>query len=244
MMKWSTAEKIKKLPACRYRKKNQMTQNPIYKAVLDQWKKNPASSDISISAADTAKLIRSQLKDKFPGMKFSVRTSTYSGGASITIEWTDGPTAKMVEKVSKTYGGAGFDGMTDYKYSVGAWLMPNGEAVVRSVEAHHGCDGETIEAQRDGSIAVSFHADYVFCKRRISFDAMDRSLKSYAHRHPGDDLAEAIKRGEVYLEQNDWGYSIAGNPSLYRGIGEGSQLGGDCVLRNYAARRMVATPKA
>jgi hypothetical protein len=38
--------------------------------------------------------------------------------------------------------------MTDYKYSVGAWLMPDGTAETRSVEAHYGTDGEVIEAAK------------------------------------------------------------------------------------------------
>lgn len=42
-----------------------------------------------ISCADTAKLIRQAIKEAFPGVKFSVRSSVYSGGASITVEWLD-----------------------------------------------------------------------------------------------------------------------------------------------------------
>lgn len=220
-----------------------MSHNPIYKNALDQWKKNPATSWVRISPTDTAKLIRVQLKAKFPKVKFSVKTSVYSGGSSINIKWTDGPTGEMVEKICKPYAGSGFDGMTDYKYSVDAWLLPTGEAYMRRIEAHHGCDGETIEAQLDGSIPVSFSADFVFCDRSISMEAMRRSLKSYAHRYPFDELAQAISRGDVYVEPNEWGYKIAGSPHLFSGWGEGSQYGGDCVLRAYAARRVVAKTK-
>lgn len=34
------------------------------------------------SCAETAKLLRQALKESFPGVKFSVRSSTYAGGAS------------------------------------------------------------------------------------------------------------------------------------------------------------------
>ena len=37
------------------------------------------------TCAETAKLIRQSLKEAFPGVKFSVRSSTYSGGASIDV---------------------------------------------------------------------------------------------------------------------------------------------------------------
>ena len=40
-----------------------------------------------ITPADTAKLIRKALKASHPATKFSVRTSVYSGGASIRIAW-------------------------------------------------------------------------------------------------------------------------------------------------------------
>lgn len=215
--------------------------NPIYQQALAAWKAKPGST-FYIGSTDTAKLIRAQLKAKFPGTKFSVRTDKYSGGSSIRIRWTDGPTDAMVSAVVGAFNGSGFDGMTDYKYSKGAWLMPDGSADLRSVEAHYGTDGDVIEAAKDGAIPVSFCADSTFTNRDISREAMDRALRSYAARYPGDDLAEAIKAGEVKTEDCRWGdYQIGGNPSQYRGIGEGSQYGGDCVIRAFAARRMVAT---
>ncbi len=41
------------------------------------------------SAADTAKLVRAALKRSFPGTRFSVRSKTYSAGASIDVSWMD-----------------------------------------------------------------------------------------------------------------------------------------------------------
>jgi len=35
-----------------------------------------------------------RLKESFPGIKFSVKSSTYSMGASIRIRWLDGPNTK------------------------------------------------------------------------------------------------------------------------------------------------------
>lgn len=218
-----------------------MKQHPAYKSAFETWKKSAGRSTAYLSCADTAKLIRTKLKAAFPGVKFSVRSNVYSGGASIDVSWTDGPTHDMVNPVCQTFAGSGFDGMTDYKYSVGAWLLPNGDAAVRSVEAHFGHEGEVIEAQADGAIPVSFGADFVFCRREISEEAMKRALRSYAHRYPGDELAEAIKAGLVGTEPSRWGgYQLTGNPSQYRGVGDGSQYGGDIVLKTYAGRRMVA----
>jgi hypothetical protein len=70
-----------------------------------------------LSCAETAKMVRAALKESFPGVKFSVKSSVYSGGASINIRYTDGPTYDQVKLVAGMFEGAYFDGMTDYKGS-------------------------------------------------------------------------------------------------------------------------------
>lgn len=68
-----------------------------------------------LTCAETAKLLRAALKAAHPGVKFSVRSSVYSMGASIDVSWTDGPTADQVDETAKRYAGATFDGMQDLK---------------------------------------------------------------------------------------------------------------------------------
>lgn len=85
--------------------------------------------DQYVSAAETAKLVRVALKQAFPATKFSVRTSTYAGGASVRIRWMDGPNVKRVDAVVGTFNGNGFDGMIDMAYTIDAWVMPTGEIV-------------------------------------------------------------------------------------------------------------------
>jgi hypothetical protein len=70
-----------------------------------------------LSCAETAKLLRSALKESFPGVPFTVKSKTYSGGASIRVGWTDGPSSAEVKEVSDTFEGAYFDGMIDYQGS-------------------------------------------------------------------------------------------------------------------------------
>lgn len=94
-----------------------------------------------ISCADTAKMIRQALKESFPRVKFSVRSHTYSGGASIDVSWWDGPNEAQVKSVAGIFSGAYFDGMTDFKGSRYAMI--------------------------DG-LQVHFGADFIFCKRRYS----------------------------------------------------------------------------
>ena len=85
-----------------------------------------------LTVAETAKIVRTALKQAFPATKFSVRSKSYSGGASIDISWTDGPTSAQVKKIADKLEGATFDGMTDYKG--GKTHLYNGEAV------HFGAD--------------------------------------------------------------------------------------------------------
>jgi Large polyvalent protein associated domain 29 len=102
-----------------------------------------------LSCAETAVYVRKALKKHFPGMKFSVRSKTYSGGASIDVSWTDGPTSGAVDEVIKRFAGATFDGMIDLKSYV------DGEFTVED------------EPEQDGQL-VSWGADYVFAQRNFS----------------------------------------------------------------------------
>lgn len=96
----------------------------------------------TIPLTETARLLRETLKIEFPGVKFSVRSKSYSGGASIRCEWVDGPTSASVKAVASFYEGASFDGMIDLK----------------SYTYHTNEGGET----------VHYGADYVFTDRDYS----------------------------------------------------------------------------
>lgn len=109
-----------------------------------------------ISVAETAKIVRAALKEAFPKIKFSVRSKSYSGGASITVSWTDGPTAKDVDAVVSKFQGASFDGMIDLK-------------------SYHDSDynGEK----------VHFGADYIFTDRRFSQGFLQRRAEVVAEKY-------------------------------------------------------------
>lgn len=78
-------------------------------------------SDLSTYARG-AKNIRTQLRDAFPGIKFSVRSSSFAGGCAIDIDWTDGPASDLVEKITSAYSQGRFDGMDDsYEYNRDEW---------------------------------------------------------------------------------------------------------------------------
>lgn len=126
-----------------------------------------------ISVTETASLIRSQLKAKFASIKFSVRSDKYAGGASINISWTDGPTAKMVDAITKAYQGKGFDGMIDMAYYKDSYLLPDGSAEFAGTKGTAGSGGMDPEEHHmmppvEGVERVHFGADYVFTSRELS----------------------------------------------------------------------------
>jgi hypothetical protein len=60
--------------------------------------------------SDVAKLIRMELKQAFPGVKFSVKTRRSS---AVDIDYVDGPTFSDVSEVLDKYERGTFDGMQD-----------------------------------------------------------------------------------------------------------------------------------
>jgi hypothetical protein len=69
-----------------------------------------------------AKNIRIQLKNSFPGVKFSVKTDRFSGGDAIRISWNEGPTEDEVSKIVKPYQCGYFDGHSDcYEFVNSIW---------------------------------------------------------------------------------------------------------------------------
>lgn len=73
------------------------------------------------TAAWVSKIIKNELKAKFPTTKFSVHSQNYSGGDSVRVSYYRGsnaPTCKDVEAITNKFQAGHFDGMTDcYEYS-------------------------------------------------------------------------------------------------------------------------------
>lgn len=77
-----------------------------------------------------AKNIRIELAKAFPGIKFSVKSSRFAGGDSISVGWIDGPTGGQVDAIINRYEAGSFDGMEDiYNYRDDhAWTDAFGDA--------------------------------------------------------------------------------------------------------------------
>lgn len=135
---------------------------------------------IYMSTADTAKMVRTALKEAFQGVKFSVRSRIYAGGSSIDIYWVDGPNSAMVDAVSDTFSGAYFDGMIDYK-------------------------GNT-KAMIDGQV-VQFGADFIFTHRKCTLAFMQAAkaaaVRKYGALVAGVAVLESAD-GSAYFDSSDY----------------------------------------
>lgn len=101
-----------------------------------------------VSLKDTNVAIRADLKQAFGKAKFSVVGDSYSGGASTTVRYVDGPPEDKVKEIVEGYAGASFDGMTDTQsYHSVAGFDENGVPL----DTHYG-------------------ANYVFTSREFSDD--------------------------------------------------------------------------
>lgn len=123
-----------------------------------------------IDTAEAAKMLRPFLKREFPNVKFSVRIERYAGGSSIDATWTDGPTVEQVEKITCSFQGARFEGMTDCAYSANSWYCS--EHGTRVAETY-GCDMSSNNDVHDSRCCtkaelVHFMSSYVHTNRRIS----------------------------------------------------------------------------
>lgn len=152
-----------------------------------------------LSCSETAKLVRQALKEAFPGVKFGVRSSTYSGGASISVRWTDGPNAAQVDAVTGRFEASYFDGTIDYKGSI-----------------YHMMDGQE----------VSFGADWIHTNRDHSEATIARAIDAVFRRYRGNFREAGIERPTVedYKKGRYWsvqlpGLHLYGNQSVQAEIG-------------------------
>ena len=122
-----------------------------------------------IGVAETAKLIRAALKKAFPSQKFSVKSESYAGGASIRINYIGGPATSAVEAIINPYNGGGFDGSVDMAYCRHSWLAPDGSASPAYSSGTEGSRGSHPKYFGDSHAAgcryVRFGADFIFVNR-------------------------------------------------------------------------------
>lgn len=140
-----------------------------------------------LTCAETAKIVRAALKKRWPGVKFSVRSHVYAGGASIDVGWTDGPLWADVDQFLNQFEGGRFDGSIDMKTSVTHYLHPDGTASVRldlGTERSGGVFPAVDNRAQPVGEEVHFGADFVFAQREVSeFAAKREQAAAWVNQH-------------------------------------------------------------
>lgn len=170
------------------RKQNAATrQANACRTALDVWNKvrNGGPHGSCISAAETAICLRAGLAIAFPGIKFSVTTQTYSGGSSLHVRWTDGPTTKTVDRIAQRYSFKGFDGMVDCAFYDDNWLARDGTMTLAHSPGHAGGGGrESIGSPHSADcVLVTGGAGYVSCTRDRSFTSLFNQARVLAGKY-------------------------------------------------------------
>lgn len=124
-----------------------------------------------LTCAETARYLRAHLRREFPAIRFSVRSHTYSGGASIDVRWNGTPDElRQVQAIADQYQGATFDGMIDLKVSVTRWLLPDGTMTFAGTRGTEGSRGsipaDSAPKPHPDAEEVRPGADYIFCDYR------------------------------------------------------------------------------
>jgi conjugative element/phage-associated large polyvalent protein len=86
-----------------------------------------------LTCAQTAKLLRQALKEAFPTTKFSVRSDSYVGGASIDVHLTDGPPSKGVQVLCNRFEGTDLIGCKTSRPPRSMWSRGNASTTERMV---------------------------------------------------------------------------------------------------------------
>lgn len=125
-----------------------------------------------LTCAETARLVRAQLKRTFPGIKFYVRSHNYAGGASINVDFIPkdgGPDWRKVQAAVQQYAAREFDSMIDYGWRVRSWLNPDGTSIVAYNEGSEPgqIKGEVNAKPDPKAVLVIMGADYVFVQQKI-----------------------------------------------------------------------------
>ena len=115
------------LRACEDKKQADQAAEVVRAAELDRKRAEAVKRYRHLERADSstkrphvlaASNIRRELRKAWPGVRFRVRSRSYSGGNAVDIGWTDGPTTEPVKAITDKYQEGHFDGMVDcYEYN-------------------------------------------------------------------------------------------------------------------------------
>lgn len=110
------------------RAKDNETSRNAFKARMKEENKGKKSEH-----AYVAELIRKELKQAYPTVKFKVKSDSFSGGDSVHVTWVNGVTDDQVNAIVRKYSAGHFDGMDDCYYYNDEKLMVTPEGKIEKL---------------------------------------------------------------------------------------------------------------
>jgi len=173
-------EKAKNAAGFRERAKNEKAEHKaaLIAGLPAKYPHLKVNDGVKSSHALGASNIKLELKRAFPLIKFEVKSSSYSGGCSIDVRWTDGVTTESVDTIIKKYQQGSFDGMTDsYTYDPDRyWSIVFGGA--RHVFSQRHC---TAEAYNKTAVELGY-PEAVFNEKTGQFDGVTYDINETIKR--------------------------------------------------------------
>ena len=176
----------------------------------------------NLGTTDVAKIIRKELKTKFPETKFSVRSSKYSMGSSIHIDWDNGPTEDQIKKIVMKYESKGFDGMIDLEFYYYHYMLPDGTIEKHGSEGTSRSRGVYPDWEKDlpeGAVKVNLSSGYIFTDRTVTDDWVLKiakvvrksfgELEKTNEPMSEDDLSNSFNFGSDYMNWHQLVYRVS-----------------------------------
>lgn len=102
-----------------------------------------------------AKMIKSELSGKFPGIEFSIKSKAFMSGDNVTVDWKDGPTTDAIESLVGKYRYGNFDASKNlYLHNNRNNAIPQAQYVMTSHRY-----SESLLRNAKAEIALRFHVD-------------------------------------------------------------------------------------
>lgn len=84
-----------------------------YEDCREEYKAEQKTKKQTSPHAGAAKTLKAELQTAFPGVKFSVKSDSFSMGDSVSVSYEDGPAYHIVDEIASKYQYGHFDGMND-----------------------------------------------------------------------------------------------------------------------------------
>ncbi len=155
-----------------------------------------------INAKDLAKLIKFKLGEKFPGVKFGVKSRV----SAIDISYENGPPSSVVDEFVGQFSFGGFDGMIDLSYSSDNWFLKDGSMVPASSSGTQGSMGVyeafSTDCPEPGAVLVSCYVKYIHAQNHLDDDFWSLLKHACALQH-GHKIQSVESRSDEYVESQD-----------------------------------------